>query len=163
MIILNILLINSCILKTKTALNQSIKILALLTQNSFKNYRKYLTQFDKSTIFQLGNFIVLNFIKILDLEFLYEIFKNVSETSDQKISNNNRNLNLKKLDEKLISNAVLCMSNCVESDDHLVHNLLKTNIIMDLLYLTRDGYNANLQKNCGILIAKLAKKDQRYF
>lgn len=93
---------------------------------------------------------------------MYQIFKGVSETSDQNISRN-KNLNLKKLDETLISNTVLCMSNCVESDDHLVQSLLKTNIVMDLLYLTRDGYNNDLQKNCGILIAKLAKKDKRYF
>ncbi|RNA00456.1 Tetratricopeptide repeat 12, partial [Brachionus plicatilis] len=129
--------------KTKTAMNQSVKILALFTQNNSKNFRKMIIQIDKN------------------LEFLYQIFKDVSQTPDQP-NTGNKILNLKKLNEVAISNAVLCMSNCVESDDKLAERLLKTDIIMDLLYLTRDGYNIDLQKNCGILIAKLAKKDQRH-
>lgn len=91
---------------------------------------------------------------------MYQIFKDVSQTPAQENSLN-KNFNIKKLNEPVISNAILCINNCVESSDDLVQQLLKTNIIMDLLYLTRDGYNPDLQKNCGILIAKLAKKDHR--
>lgn len=32
---------------------------------------------------------------------------------------------------------------------------------MDLLFLARDGTNLHLKKNCGILIAKLVKNDER--
>ena len=53
------------------------------------------------------------------------------------------------------------MSHCVENSDKLAQKLTSTNIMMDLLYLTRDGFNSEMQKNCGILISKLVKKDER--
>ncbi|CAF0754743.1 unnamed protein product [Brachionus calyciflorus] len=129
--------------QSKNCLSQSVKTLALLTQNDKKNFRKELIAVDKN------------------LSCLYEIFKDVSQSSAGE-SVNSKNLNLKKLNETVISNSVLCMSYCVESDDKLAQLLIKTNIMMDLLYLTRDGFNAEMQKNCGILIAKLAKKDERH-
>lgn len=99
------------------------------------------------------------------MSILYEIFKNVSQTTVNpdlsQVGETSKNLNLKKLNEVFINNSVLCMSHCVETDLGLAQRLAETNIIMDLLYLTRDGYNKDLQKNCGILIAKLVKQDER--
>lgn len=81
---------------------------------------------------------------------------------DPTQSDKNKHLNLKKLNETLISNCVLCMSHCVETDQKLAKRLAETNIVMDLLYLTRDGFNVDMQKNCGILLAKMAKQDEKY-
>ena len=67
--------------------------------------------------------------------------------------------------EKLLNNIVVCITNCVENDhsksNELAIELTETNIIMDLLYLTRDGFNIDMRKNCGRLIAHLTKKDER--
>ena len=95
------------------------------------------------------------------LSFLYDLFKDVSQNSAENCLENNKKLNLKKLNETVINNSVLCMSHCVESCDKLAKKLLSTNIIMDLLYLTRDGFNPEMQKNCGVLISRLAKKDEK--
>lgn len=74
---------------------------------------------------------------------------------------NFKSVNLKKLNETVINNSVLCISNCVERDVKVAQVMVKSNIIMDLLYLARDGLNQEMRKNCGILIAKLVKKDDR--
>ncbi len=91
---------------------------------------------------------------------MYLLFENVSQTTE-----NNSNINLKKLNETQINNATLCISNCIDvtskTSDKLALNLSNTNIIMDLLYMTRDGRNSDMQKNCGILIAKLCKKNEK--
>jgi hypothetical protein len=101
------------------------------------------------------------------LNFLYNLFKDVSQIEPTSVegqkNKTNGIVNLKKLNETVINNSVLCMTNCAESSDgKLSAALASTNIIMDLLYLTRDGYNAAMQKNCGILISKLVKKDERH-
>jgi hypothetical protein len=73
------------------------------------------------------------------------------------------NVNLKKFNEAQINNAVLCMNNCVSQcpSEKMATLLARTDIIMDLLYLTRDGLNKDMQKNCGIMIAKLCKADEK--
>ena len=90
------------------------------------------------------------------LSFLYGLFKDVSQdyAEDSKI-------NIKNLNESLLNNAILCMNNCVETSAAVAHSLTEVNIIMDLVYLARDGRNKELQKNCGILIAKLCKQDNK--
>jgi hypothetical protein len=56
------------------------------------------------------------------------------------------------------------MTNCIDhNEDNFASELVKTNIIMDLLYLARDGVNKYMQKNCGILISRLVKKDEKHF
>lgn len=45
-----IILSQNLFYKNKTTLNQSIKILALLTQKNLGNYRSILTKFDNSKI-----------------------------------------------------------------------------------------------------------------
>ena len=84
------------------------------------------------------------------------MFENVSKTSD-----NVEKINLKKFNEALINNSAICLSNCVETSKKLAENLAEYNIIMDLLYLTRDGLNIEMRKNCGILIAKLCKQEEK--
>ena len=54
------------------------------------------------------------------------------------------------------------MSHCVENDRKLASRLADTNIVMDLLYLARDGARQEMQKNCGILISKLVKNDAKH-
>lgn len=97
------------------------------------------------------------------MKFLYETFKDVSQTHDEpKVENKPNTVNLKKLNESVINNAILCMSKCAENEaPDLAKRLTNTNIMMDLLYLARDGHNAEMRKNCGILIAKLVKHDER--
>ena len=97
------------------------------------------------------------------LDFLYKTFQNVSQTTDSSDCKNH--MNFKKFNETQINNAILCMSNCVDvagaKSKKLAQQLAQTNIIMDLLYLTRDGHKMDMQKNCGILIAKLCKTDEK--
>jgi len=88
---------------------------------------------------------------------LYELFKGVS----QSVSENGK-VNLKKLNETRINNGVLVMSNCVSASEKFSESLSKTDIMMDLLYLARDGLNKEMQKNCGILIARLCKTCERW-
>ena len=66
-----------------------------------------------------------------------------------------------KENEVLINNAILCMTHCIDEDETISKQLAKTNIIMDLLYLTRDLNRKDAQKNCGILLAKLSKYDEK--
>lgn len=127
-------------------MDQSLKILALCTTHS-NSYCEEILDYDQSA------------------GFLYKLFENVSkETNDTAKSNH---LNFKKFNETQINNSAMCMSNCVntpsEKSTRLAQLLAKTNIIMDLLYLARDGQNASMKKNCGILMAKLCKADERYF
>lgn len=91
------------------------------------------------------------------MESLYGLFKDVS----QKPIDTTTTTNLKKLPESLINNSILCMSQCVERNVSLGELLTKTNIVMDLLFLARDGFNLEMRKSCGILIAKLVKSDNR--
>ena len=67
-----------------------------------------------------------------------------------------------KLNETIVNNAILCISNCVEEENDLAQNLTNCNIIMDLLYLIGNGANMEMKKNAGILVAKLSKKDERH-
>ena len=90
------------------------------------------------------------------LSFLYKLFENVSQSTVET-----EKVNLKKLNEVAINNAMICMSNCVESSQTLANKLCDCNIMMDLLYLARDGRNVEMQKNCGILIAKLCKQQEK--
>ncbi len=149
-----------------------MRLLALCTQSEPSFCEKILeTDFGKINLayflkrrFELK---ILNFLIIfLALNFLYMLFKDVSQSSSETANEkeNGSKVNMKKLNETIINNAVLCMSNCVEnaSDVKLAAKLTSTNIIMDLLYLTRDGYNPAMQKNCGILISKLVKKDEKH-
>ena len=53
------------------------------------------------------------------------------------------------------------MTHCVDENQIVAKLLTKTNIVMDLLYLTRDMIKKDAQKNCGILLAKLAKNDEK--
>ena len=95
------------------------------------------------------------------LGFLHMIFENVSKDVSTDESSK---VNLKKLNESLINNSVLCIINCIESDgegDKVCVELTKTNIVMDLIYLARDGLRKDLQKNCGILLAKMSKKNNK--
>jgi hypothetical protein len=97
------------------------------------------------------------------LTFLYKFFQNISQIEESKEKETN-SINLKKLNEKLINNCILCITNCVNDQDEgekLAKRLTDTNIIMDLLYLTRDGFNMEMRKTCGGLIARLTKKDER--
>lgn len=89
------------------------------------------------------------------------MFKDVHESTSGQLENTK--VNIKKLNEPLLNNCILCMSHCVDSDDGvLATNLTQTNIIMDLLYLARDGFNREMQKNSGILISKLVKKNEKH-
>lgn len=97
---------------------------------------------------------------------MHQFFENVSKEeakADVNGKEQKSNVNLKKFNEAQINNAVLCMNNCVSQcpSQKLATRLAPTNIIMDLLYLTRDGLNKDMQKNCGILIAKLCKSDDK--
>lgn len=76
-------------------------------------------------------------------------------------SNDATKVNLKKLNESLINNSVLGIINCIDCDEgeRVCIELTKTNIVMDLIYLARDGLKKDLQKNCGILLAKMSKKN----
>ena len=97
--------------------------------------------------------------------FLYKYFENISQIDENQDRNKNVVFNLKRFDEKLINNCILCISNCVDDENEgekLAKRLTKTNIIMDLLYLTRDGFNFEMRKNCGGLIARLTRKDEKY-
>lgn len=98
----------------------------------------------------------LSYSAFLALSFLYDLYKDVSQdyAEDSKI-------NLKNLNESLLNNAILCMSHCVETSANVAQSLAETNVVMDLVYLARDGRNKELQKNCGILIAKLCKQDNK--
>jgi hypothetical protein len=103
---------------------------------------------------------------------LYKIFENVSQTENShsnqviKEERDPKNLvNLKKFNEKLVNNCVVCMSNCVDDPllgKNIASNLTDSNIIMDLLYLCRDGFNLEMRKNCGGLIARLTRQDERH-
>ncbi|KAL3884297.1 hypothetical protein ACJMK2_024445 [Sinanodonta woodiana] len=64
-------------------------------------------------------------------------------------------------DETYVGNAALCLSHCTQVKN-VCAALAKTDIIRDLLVLARDGKNSVLQKNCAILIAKLAQGDSRH-
>ncbi|KAK3591065.1 hypothetical protein CHS0354_005454 [Potamilus streckersoni] len=64
-------------------------------------------------------------------------------------------------DEAYLGNAALCLSHCTQVKN-VCAALAKTDIIKDLLVLARDGKNPVLQKNCAILIAKLAQGDSRH-
>ncbi len=73
------------------------------------------------------------------------------------------NKNSKLTKETVVNNAILCISNCVEDDFSLAKNLTQSNIIMDLLYLIGNANESvEMRKNAGILVAKLAKKDERH-
>ncbi len=87
---------------------------------------------------------------------LYRLFEGVS----QSVSDGG-GVNLKRLNEKRINNGVLVMSNCVGASSGFGEELIESNIVMDLLYLARDGLNKEMQKNCGILIARLCKSNER--
>lgn len=91
---------------------------------------------------------------------MHAIFQDISQ-KPIKETESSTNINLKKMNESVINNSVLCLTCCVEKSPSLGANLTETNIIMDLLYLARDGLNLDLRKNCGILIAKLVKKDNK--
>ena len=97
--------------------------------------------------------------------FLYKFFENISQINENEPKNDeNCVINLKKFNEKLINNCILCITNCVDDKNEgemLAKRLTKTNIIMDLLYLTRDGLNIEMRKTCGGLIARLTQKDER--
>jgi hypothetical protein len=54
------------------------------------------------------------------------------------------------------------MSHLIDFDKSIADYFTQTNIIMDLLYLTRDLYKNDAQKNCAILIAKLVKQNKKY-
>lgn len=88
------------------------------------------------------------------MDFLYNLFKDCS---------NNQSESNKKFRENeiLINNCCLCLSHLVEHDKSIADYFTKTNIIMDLLYLTRDLYKNEAQKNCAILIAKLVKQNEK--
>lgn len=88
------------------------------------------------------------------MEFLYDLFKDCSNI------NSELNKNFKE-NEVLINNTILCMTHCVDENDLVAVKLTKTNIVMDLLYLTRDMNKKEAQKTCAILLAKLAKKDEK--
>jgi hypothetical protein len=54
------------------------------------------------------------------------------------------------------------MSNCVDKDKNVADELTKTNIVADLLYMTRDLNTKEAQKSCGILLAKLTRQNEKY-
>ena len=133
------------IIKANKSLDQSLKVLALCTTYSESYYNQLLAA-DPSC------------------SFLYNLFMDISETKNGVGKSQAKNVNLKKFNETQINNAALTMSNCVNNSSQGALNLSKKladgNIMMDLLYLTRDGQSKDMQKNCGILIAKLCKSDQ---
>jgi hypothetical protein len=53
------------------------------------------------------------------------------------------------------------MTHCLDEKQSISKLLTNTNIVMDLLYLTRDIRKKEAQKNCGILLAKLSKYDEK--
>ena len=67
---------------------------------------------------------------------------------------------LKHEDEQVLGNASLCLSHCATLPK-VSAALAKTNVIMDLLVLTRDGNNTSVRHNCAILIAKLTQGHPR--
>ncbi|KAK3107524.1 hypothetical protein FSP39_016660 [Pinctada imbricata] len=67
---------------------------------------------------------------------------------------------LKSEDEVVIGNAALCLGHTTQVPK-VCAALTKTDILKDLLVLARDGTKPGLQKNCAILIAKLAQGDTR--
>ena len=88
---------------------------------------------------------------------MYGLFKGVS----QSVSEDGK-VNLKKLNERRINNAVLVLSNCVSASSvRFGEALIGSDVVMDLLYLARDGLNKDMQKNCGILLARLCKMSER--
>jgi len=94
---------------------------------------------------------------VLDVKFLLCFFENISKTYNE----NNKHINLKRFNEASINNSILCITNCLESDSTLSDRLISTDIIMDLLYLARDGHSTEMRKTCGILLAKLAKSNEK--
>lgn len=68
---------------------------------------------------------------------------------------------IKSCDESVIGNAALCLGHCTQIPK-VCAALTKTDIMKDLLVLARDGKRPQLQKNCAILIAKLAQGDTRH-
>ncbi|XP_074660725.1 tetratricopeptide repeat protein 12-like [Tubulanus polymorphus] len=63
--------------------------------------------------------------------------------------------------EHIVGNAALCLSNCC-SVTKVCSRLAKTNIIQNLLVIVRDGRMKDVQKNAGILVAKLTQGDPRH-
>ena len=53
------------------------------------------------------------------------------------------------------------MTHCIDERPSISKLLTNTNIVMDLLYLARDMRKKDGQKNCGILLAKLSKYDEK--
>lgn len=135
--------------------------------------RYYWNRMDVSTTVSDFNFLWLQndlifsvfFLCLIAVHLLYQLFENVSKETGANTNGTEQrsNVNLKKFNEAQINNAVLCMNNCVSQCParKLATRLAPTDIIMDLLYLTRDGLNKDMQKNCGILIAKLCKSDDK--
>jgi hypothetical protein len=129
-------------------LNESVKLLTLLLQNDEKTRKRVIE-------------------KDMKLEFLYDLFKDIS--SIEKTNNlfkkaeipQNSTINMKKFNETLINNVTLSITFCFNTDNGLADRMASTNIIMDLLYLTRDGHGDSMRKNCAILIAKLAKNSKK--
>ncbi|XP_064601805.1 tetratricopeptide repeat protein 12-like isoform X1 [Liolophura sinensis] len=68
---------------------------------------------------------------------------------------------LKSVDESMVGNAALCLGYCIEIRG-MCASLADTTIVKDLLVLARDGKIADVQQNCGILLAKLAQGDKRH-
>lgn len=68
---------------------------------------------------------------------------------------------IKSCDESVIGNAALSLGHCTQIPK-VCAALTKTDIMKDLLVLARDGKRPQLQKNCAILIAKLAQGDTRF-
>ena len=67
---------------------------------------------------------------------------------------------LKEQDEAVVGNAALCLSH-LTGEERVAARLAKTNIVQHLLVKARDGLRPQLQHNCAILLATLAKSDQR--
>ena len=68
---------------------------------------------------------------------------------------------LNHVDETIVGNAALCLSNCV-SIPGVVQDLCGTDVLKTLLEKARDCQNQSAQQNCAILIAKLTQADERY-
>jgi hypothetical protein len=54
------------------------------------------------------------------------------------------------------------MTNCVDEDKNIACEITNTNIVMDLLYLTRDLNKKEAQKSCAILLAKLTRQNEKF-
>lgn len=68
---------------------------------------------------------------------------------------------IKSPDEQTVGNAALCLTHCLEVPK-VGAALTKTDLIGDLLTQAGNGKNELKRLNCGRLIARLAKADQRY-